>query len=130
EPLVSATWNAFSFDGDANYGDNTLPSAPDYVVRGEVLYRHDNGFYAGPTFDLVGARYADFSNTYRIGAYHLLGLRAGVERERWSVFGEIRNVLDEPYVGQLTVRDRASVGDALLQAGEPRSLYVGLRLRF
>lgn len=130
EPLVSATWNAFSFDGDATYGDNDLPAAPDYVVRGEVMYRHASGFHAGPTFDLVGARYADFSNTYKVGSYHLLGLRTGIERERWSVFGEIRNLLDEEYVGLLTVRDRASVDDALLQAGEPRSVYIGLRLRF
>src|SRR5690606_11721338 len=59
EPLVSASWNAFSFHGDAVYGDNTLPGAPRYVVRGEVMYRNDSGFYAGPTFDLVGRRYAD-----------------------------------------------------------------------
>jgi len=130
EPLVSASWNAFSFDGDADYGDNTLPGAPRYVVRGEVMYRHDSGFYAGPTFDLVGRRYADFSNTYEVGAHHLLGLRVGVERERWSLFGELRNLRDEAYVGQLAVRDRAGQGDALLQAGEPRSVYLGLRLRF
>ncbi|HLT44617.1 MAG TPA: TonB-dependent receptor, partial [Luteimonas sp.] len=114
----------------ADYGDNTLPGAPRYVVRGEVMYRHDSGFYAGPTFDLVGRRYADFSNTYEVGAHHLLGLRVGVERERWSLFGELRNLRDEAYVGQLAVRDRAGQGDALLQAGEPRSVYLGLRLRF
>ncbi|MGO1542557.1 MAG: TonB-dependent receptor family protein [Luteimonas sp.] len=130
EPQVSATWNAFSFDGDATYGDNDLPAAPGHVVRGEVMYRHDSGFHVGPTFDLVGARYADFSNTYRVGSYHLLGLRAGIERERWSAFGEIRNLLDEPHVGQLTVRDRAGADDALLQAGSPRAVHVGLRLRF
>src|SRR5690606_5046355 len=130
EPLVSASWNAFSFDGDAVYGDNTLPGAPRYVVRGEVMYRNDSGFYAGPTFDLVGRRYADFSNTYQVGAHRLLGVRVGVERERWSLFGEVRNLRDEAYVGQLAVRDRADPGAALLQAGEPRSVYLGLRLRF
>ncbi|MCA0395620.1 MAG: TonB-dependent receptor plug domain-containing protein [Proteobacteria bacterium] len=130
EPLVSATYNAFSFDGDPLYGDNTLPAAPKYIVRGEVMYRHDSGFHAGPTFDLVGARYADFSNTYRVGSHQLLGLRVGIDKARWSAFGEVRNVLGEEYVGLLTVRDRANAGDALLQAGEPRSVYVGLRLRF
>ncbi|KPN20488.1 TonB-dependent receptor [Xanthomonas sp. Mitacek01] len=130
EPLVSATYNAFSFDDDSRYGDNDLPAAPAYVVRGEVMYRHANGFHAGPTFDLIGARYADFANSYRVGAYHLVGLRVGVERARWSVFGELRNLLDEEYVGLLTVRDRAGEGDALLQAGEPRSAYVGVRWRF
>lgn len=130
EPLLSATWNAFAFDGDAVYGNNDLPAAPDYAVRGEVMYRHSGGFFAGPTFDVVGARYADFSNTYRIGAYHLLGLRVGYERERWQVFGEVHNVLDEDYVGALSVRDRAAATDALLQPGAPRSVQVGVRFRF
>lgn len=130
EALVSATYNALSFDGDPVYGDNDLPAAPGYVVRGEVMYRHDGGFYTGPTFDLVGARHADFSNSYRVGAYQLLGLRAGIERERWTVFAEVRNLLDKEHVGQLAVRDRATLDDALLQAGEPGSVYVGVRLGF
>ena len=130
EPLVSASYNAFSFDGNAVYGDNTLPAAPNYAVRGEVMYRHGSGFFAGPTFDLVGSRYADFSNTYRVGSYRLLGLRAGIERQRWSLFGEIRNLLDKQYVGVLTVKDRAGPDDALLQAGAPRSIYVGVRYQF
>jgi iron complex outermembrane receptor protein len=130
EPLVSASYNAFSFDGSVVYGDNDLPAAPDYAVRGEVVYRHDRGFFAGPTFDLVGSRYADFSNTYRVRSYRLVGLRAGIERQRWSVFGEIRNLLDKEYAGVLTVKDRAEVDDALLQAGAPRSVYVGARYQF
>jgi iron complex outermembrane recepter protein len=130
EPLISASYNAFSFDGDAVYGDNDLPAAPKYAVRGEVMYRHDSGFFAGPTFDLVGARYADFSNTYRVGAYRLLGLRAGIERQRWSVFGEMRNLLDKEYVSVLTVKDRAGADDALLQAGAPQSVYFGVRYQF
>ncbi|MGB3394039.1 MAG: TonB-dependent receptor [Stenotrophomonas sp.] len=130
EPLLSITWNAFSFDDDPLYGNNDLPAAPAYALRGELMYRHDGGFFAGPTFDLVGARHADFANTYRVGAYGLLGLRGGVERGRWSLFGEVRNLLDRRYVGLLTVRNRASGNDALLQAGEPRSLYAGVRYRF
>lgn len=130
EPLVSATWNDFAFEGDPVYGNNTLPAAPRYVIRGEVMYRTDAGFFVGPTFDLVGARWADFSNTYRVDAYRLFGLRAGIQRQRWEMFAELRNLADKHYVGQLTVRDVASAGDALLQAGEPRSAYVGLRLKF
>ena len=60
----------------------------------------------------------------------LLGLRVGFERERWEVFGEVRNLLDREYVGVFSVLDRASAGSAILQAGEPRSVYAGLRLRF
>lgn len=130
EPLISATYNAFSFDGDAIYGDNDLPAAPRYALRGEVMYRNDGGFFAGPTFDWVGSRYADFSNTYRVGSYSLVGLRAGIERNRWTLFGELRNLADKDYVSTFSVRNKASAGDAILQAGEPRSAYVGLRVQF
>ncbi|MGY1409839.1 TonB-dependent receptor domain-containing protein [Luteimonas sp. A611] len=130
EPLLSATWNAFSFDGDRFHGDNTLPAAPDYAIRGELVYRHRGGLFAGPTFDLVGSRYADFANSYRVGGYALLGLRTGIERERWQLFAEARNLLDRKYVGSFSVRDRARLDDAILQAGEPRSVYVGMRYLF
>lgn len=130
QPLLSATYNAFAFDDDPVYGDNDLPAAPDYAVRGEVMYRNDNGFFVGPTFDLVGARHADFANSYRVDSYHLVGLRTGIQGERWEVFAEARNLLDETYVGTFSVRDRATLDDAILQAGEPRSVYVGMRLRF
>ncbi|MDQ2701298.1 MAG: TonB-dependent receptor [Pseudomonadota bacterium] len=130
EPLASISWNAFSFDDDPVYGDNDLPAAPRHAVRGEVMYRNDRGFFAGPTFDLVGSRHADFANTYRIESYDLLGLRLGMERERWSVFAELRNLLDKDHVGTLSVRDAAGASDAILQAGAPRSAYVGLRLAF
>ena len=78
EPRVSFSLNRFHFDDDPAYGDNRLPAAPTYAVRGEVLYRHAGGFYAGPTFDFVGERYADFANTYTVAGYGLMGLRAGL----------------------------------------------------
>jgi iron complex outermembrane receptor protein len=130
EPLVSATYNDFSFDGDRAYGDNALPAAPAYAVRGEVMYRHQDGLFAGLTLDLVGARYADFGNSWRIGAYRLLGLRAGLEHDRWELFAEVDNLLDRDYVGAMRVRDRAGAQDAVLQPGAPRSMHVGMRLRF
>ena len=43
-----------------------------------MLYRHASGFYAGPTFDFIGRRYADFANSYSVDGYELMGLRAGV----------------------------------------------------
>ncbi len=77
DPLLSMTFDAFSFDSDPEYGDNRLPSAPRYFMRGEVMYRNASGFSVGPTFDFIGARYTDFANTYRADDYKLLGLRAG-----------------------------------------------------
>ncbi|HWB47237.1 MAG TPA: TonB-dependent receptor [Hyphomicrobiaceae bacterium] len=130
EPLVSLTLNHFRFDGDPYYGDNKLPAAPDYAVRGEVLYRNANGFFAGPTFDFVGERYADFSNTYKVDSYALLGLRAGVARKQWEVYAELRNLTNENYIARTSVMDIAPANAAILSPGEPLSMYAGMTYRF
>lgn len=130
EPLLSLTVNKFSFDGDTVYGDSELPAAPGYAIKGEILYRNVNGFFAGPAFDIVDERYADFSNTYTIGSYGLLGLRAGLARESWDVYLEVRNLADKEYVGVFSVRDVAAPDADILQPGEPRSVYMGLKSRF
>lgn len=130
EPLLSLTVNEFSFDDDLVYGDNELPAAPGYAIKGEILYRNANGFFAGPTFDIVDRRYADFSNTYTIDSYELAGLRAGFARENWDVYAEARNLTDEEYVGVFSVRNTAAPDAAILQPGEPLSVYAGLKSRF
>ncbi len=130
EPLISASLNRFSFDGDATYGNNDLPAAPEYAFRGELIYRHVSGFHIGPTFDFIGERFADFSNTYRVEAYNLVGLRTGFTTDHWEVFGELRNLLDERYIATMSVRDRAATDAAILQPGALRSAYVGVRYQF
>ncbi len=130
EPRLSVTFNQFHFDHDPTYGNHRLPAAPNYAIRGELLYRNDIGFFVGPTFDRVGSRYADFGNHYRVAGYSLIGLRAGLERDHWQVFLEARNLGDKRYISTLSVRDEAALGDAILNSGAPRSYYAGLRFRF
>ncbi|MGD9599009.1 MAG: TonB-dependent receptor family protein [Steroidobacteraceae bacterium] len=130
EPLISASYNAFTFDSDPAYGDNRLPSAPRYFARGEILYRNNSGFSAGPTFDVIGAKYVDFSNTYRLGSYGLLGARAAYSTENWEVFAEARNLLDRDYVATVLVKDVVSPTSEMLFPGAPRSYYAGIRFQF
>lgn len=130
EPLVNITVNEFSFDDDPIYGNNQLPAAPGYAVKGELLYRHSGGFFIGPTFDIVDDRYADFTNTYQVDSYTLLGLRAGLSGKTWEVYADARNLTDKEYVSLFSVRNQAGSDAAILQAGEPRSVYVGLTLNF
>lgn len=130
EPRVSVTINEFSFDNDATYGNNQLPAAPGYAIKGEILYRNTNGFFAGPTFDIIDKRYADFSNTYTIDSYALLGFRAGFNHSDWEVYADLRNLTDKEYVGVHSVVNRYSTNSAIFQAGEPRSVYVGARFQF
>ena len=129
-PLASFTLNHFEFDDDATYGNNRLPSAPDFVLHGELMYHHDAGWYAGPTFDVIGNRYADFANSYAVDDYALLGLRGGWSAQRWSAYAEFGNVLDEDYIAYSAVRNVAAEDAAILYPGAPRSVYVGVNYQF
>jgi iron complex outermembrane recepter protein len=130
EPLLNFTFNAFTFDSDADYGDNRLPSAPRFFARGEVMYRNAAGFSAGPTFDFVGRRYVDFANSYQVGSHGLLGARLGFAADRWEVFAEGRNLLDRRYVATVVVKDQYAAGNQVLFPGAPRSVYAGARYQF
>jgi iron complex outermembrane receptor protein len=130
DPQVSVTFNEFHFDDDPVYGDNRLPAAPTYVARGEVLYRHDNGIFAGPTFDLVGDRYVDFTNSYTVEGYELMGVRVGFTGQRFEVFGEVRNVFDEDYIATISVLNDADADSRVLNPGAPASAYAGIRFSF
>jgi iron complex outermembrane receptor protein len=99
-------------------------------LKGEVLYRHAGGFFAGPTFDVVGERWGDFANTYKIDAYSLLGMRTGWSNEHYKVFLEGRNLLDSKYVASHNVMDRAAATDSMLNAGAPLSFYGGVEISF
>lgn len=129
EPLVSITVNDFNFHNDPVYGNNQLPAAPGYAIKGEIMYRNTNGFFVGPTFDIVDKRYADFSNNYVVDSYTLVGLRVGYAQKDWEVYGELRNLADKKYVGIFTVVDTGKPDSAILSSGEPRSAYVGLKFR-
>jgi iron complex outermembrane receptor protein len=126
-PTLSFTLNEFNFDNDDLYGNNQLPAAPGYALRGELLYRNAGGFFVGPTFDVIDDRYADFANTYKVDDYQLLGLRGGYTAERWEVFAQVDNLLDTEYVSALSVRDIALPDAEILSPGAPLSFYAGFR---
>jgi iron complex outermembrane receptor protein len=126
-PTLSFTLNEFNFDNDEQYGNNQLPAAPGYALRGELLYRHAGGFFVGPTFDVIDDRYADLANTYKVDDYQLLGLRGGYTTERWEVFAQVDNLLDTEYVSALSVRSIALPDEEILSPGAPLSFYAGFR---
>ena len=82
------------------------------------------------TFDQVGERYADFTNSYKVDSYELLGLRAGYDAKKWEVFAELKNLTDKDYVSTLSVLDSANVNSAILYPGAPLSVYAGVRMQF
>lgn len=125
-PLVSLSWNRFRFDNDDALGDNTLPGAPKFVMKGEMIYRQHNGFYFGPTVDYVSERYADFVNSYKVGSYTLFGVKSGWSNENFRVFAEVRNLFERDYIATHSVRGVATEDDAILNPGAPLSAYVGI----
>lgn len=129
EPVLSLTYNAFSFDSDPDYGNNRLPAAPHWFARGELMYHHHTGLRLGPTFDLVGPRYVDFANTWRVGSFALLGLRASLGLAHWEMYAEARNLLDRRYAATVSVKDHAAPGLPMLYPGAPRALYLGISHR-
>ncbi|AFJ02320.1 TonB-dependent receptor [Methylophaga frappieri] len=128
-PLLSLTWNRFRFDDDDSFADNTLPAAPKFSLKGEMLYRYKNGFYFGPTVDYVGERYADFANSYKVDSYTLFGLKSGWSNDNFNVFAEVRNLFEKDYIASHSVRAVAASSDAILNPGAPLSAYVGIEYR-
>ena len=81
-------------------------------------------------FDVVDERYADFANQYTVDSYTLVGFRMGLNRDRWQVYLDARNLTGVDYVSTLGVVDTATTASRMFNAGEPRSVYAGINLRF
>lgn len=130
EPKLSLSLNRFRFDDDPVNGNNELPAAPGYVLRGEIIYRHANGFYAGPTFEAVDERFADFANSFVVDDYNLVGFLTGWAGDKVNVYLEINNLLDEEFIATHSVRDRAATDAEILNPGAPLSAFVGMGIRY
>jgi len=129
-PMLSYTVNSFNFDNDRTYGNNALPAAPDYFLKGEAMYHHSAGYFMGPTFDVVGKRWGDYANTYKIDSYGLLGMRTGWSNNHYKLFVEGRNLLNTVYVANTNILNTAGSGDAMLNAGAPLSFYGGVEITY
>lgn len=129
EPRISASINDFRFRDDNTYGNNRLPAAASYEIHGELIYRHvSSGVYVGPTFDFVGSRYADMANSYRVGGYELIGLRAGIKRPRWEAFVEATNVANRRFISTVAPTTQAAANARVLNPGAPRGVFAGMRV--
>ena len=79
------------------------------------------------------AFYFDAGHDERSRAYEILNLRAGYERERWSVHAWLRNALDEEYAvrGFYFGNEPPDFPERLyLRLGDPRQAGLTARVRF
>lgn len=123
--------NRFRFDGDREFGNNTLPGVPKVLLRGELLHRDGKGFYVGPTIESAGDYPIDMSNSVNAPGYTIFGLKLGQQVKRgMSWFVEARNLADKKYVATTGVsRNLAGADSAQFLPGDGRSVYAGIQWR-
>jgi iron complex outermembrane receptor protein len=128
---VAYTFNDFRFQNDATFGNNELPGAPRHFIRAELLYKNPNGFFFGPNMELVPTTYfVDSSNTVSTAAYGIWGLRAGFERENYSLFLDARNLSNKAYIASTSINNVANPGSTYFEPGNGRAIYGGIRLKY
>ena len=127
------TYGNFRFDNDPTYGDNRLAGLPPHLIRGELLWENEQGYYAGPTFEWVPVKsYIDERNTFAADPYALLGFKFGRRvGEGISWFVEAKNLTDERYAATTGVIDNAGGTDrAQFLPGDGRSVFAGIEWKF
>ncbi len=126
------TYNRFTFDGDRQYGNNTIAGVPRHVLRSSLSYANA-GYSVTPTVDWVpqGA-WADQANTLKAPGYALLGLQLSKQFDNGLlVFVDGRNLTDKRYVSDISVvNDARRVATSIFYPGEGRAVYAGLRAAF
>lgn len=134
---VAYSFNDFFFDsrervdGQSIKG-NELPGAPRHYVRAELLYKHPQGFYAGPNVEWVPeAYYVDNVNEQKTRAYALLGAKVGYDAGgSLSAYLEGRNLTNERYIASASITDRATLASPLYEPGTGRAIYAGVKYRW
>lgn len=132
---LSATWNwtQARFDNDPRFGDNYLPIVPEHVVTLKADWRIDSGLFASATAEIVpNGGYADYANTVRADGYETLGIRAGWQGDRLTLFAEGRNVTNERYVSTVIAAQNnlSGVDASTFAPGEGVQFLIGLEANF
>lgn len=127
------TYSDFNFDNDPISGNNELPVVPRHYVRGELLYKHPDGWFIGPNIEWVPVAYfVDNANTFKSSPYVLWGLRAGYDPGgNFSFYVEARNLADRAYISSanaVSVYDPVN-GTNLFNPGNGRAIFAGLRMK-
>ena len=103
------------------------------MIRGELTWEKQNGWYAGPTFEWSPEKtYIDFRNTLATEPYALIGFRLGQRRDTGiSWFLEARNLADKHYAATTgVIENAASLDQPQFLPGDGRSLFAGIEYRW
>lgn len=127
------TYGRFQFDDDAVYGNNTLAGLPSQLLRSELTWESQLGYYAGPTVEWVPVgSYVDQANTLKADPYALLGFKFGRRVEKGvSWFVEAKNLTNKTYAATTGVMANAkSLDSAQFLPSDGRSVFAGLEWKW
>ena len=127
------TFNDFTFDDDAIYGDNQLAGVPRHVLIAEARFDQVEDWYLSATLRFIpDGPFADYANTERAPGYETVQLTAGVTVfEDFQVFGSVENLFDTAFISNLTtVADQQATPSAIYTPGQGRAFFGGIRKRF
>lgn len=124
-------YSDFSFRGDAQYGDNSLPVIPEHVYRAELKFATDRFSFAPNLEWLPEGPYADYNNTTQTPGYTLLGVTASLKAtDRIDFFLDARNLADEKAAGDVGAVITATPASVIYYPVERRAVFGGIRARF
>ena len=128
------TYGRFQFDDDAVYGNNTLAGLPSQLLRSELTWENQLGYYAGPTAEWVPVgSYVDQANTLKADPYALLGFKFGRRVGKGvSWFVEAKNLTNKTYAattGVIAKYDPSKPSRNFLP-GDGRSVFAGLEWKW
>jgi iron complex outermembrane receptor protein len=127
------TFNDFTFDDDAIYGDNQLAGVPRHVLIAEARFDQPRTFYLSTTLRWIpDGPWADYANTERAPGYETVQITGGVTlTEGIELFGSVENLFDTVFIANLTTNaNQRLTNEALYTPGQGRAVFGGLRARF
>ncbi len=131
------TYGRFRFEDHRasgyDYSGNRIAGLPPHLIRAELMWRHSDGYYAGPTCEWVPqGGYIDHRNTLKSDPYFLIGFRIGRRTEQGiSWFLEARNLTDEVHAATTGVIDHANGADvAQFLPGDGMGLFSGWEIHW
>jgi len=127
------TYNDFTFDNDAIYGDNDLAGVPRHVLITEARFDQIDKWYFSATLRYIpDGPFADYANTERAPGYETVQLTAGVTVfDDFQLFGSVENLFDTRFISNLnTVADQSISNSAIYTPGQGRAVFGGIRARF
>ena len=127
------TFNDFTFDDDAVYGDNQLAGVPRHVLIAEARFDKVDRFYLSTTLRWIpDGPWADFANTERAPGYETVQITAGVTVAKGiELFGSVENLFDTVFISNVTTNaNQRLTNEAIYTPGQGRAVFGGLRARF